>query len=235
MLRANIIIQARINSSRLPAKTLIRLPCGNTMIEAVVFRLKFIERRLNASFNLVVACPETDEPIFSDIFKETDVTVCSGSEENVAARYLSTLQFMEANECIRVTGDNPYICEDFFKFCLEKSLSMQNGKCISFYGKKLLPNGTIASCISKKFLENVVDSRCKIAHEHMVISEDQTIIGNILEEDIPAEFTWPTGRFCLDTVEDLYFIYDNYNILNNVRTIRDLKSQLPTRIGDFSY
>lgn len=120
------IIQARIGSARLPAKVLLPLPTGRTVLEEVIFRC----RQIKGIDVVVAAIPDTSdndilvasaekaaEPYcnhFAEIAERVNksfapVQTIRGPEHNVLARYALAAHIVDADVIMRVTADCPMI------------------------------------------------------------------------------------------------------------------------------
>ena len=110
-----VIIQARLGSSRLPAKVLLPLPTGNTVLEEVVSQCSDI----GDIDHVVVATPEKDLPIIESAVswmmhpnassRFDGFTLVGGSEHNVLARYYQAACRVNADTIMRITADCPMI------------------------------------------------------------------------------------------------------------------------------
>ena len=100
------IIQARLGSTRLPAKVL-RDVQGQTMLKRVVRRVqqcKYIDQVVVATSNETV-----DEPLV-EYCQEEGFDVCQGSHLDVLSRYTDTAIAHKADNIVRITADCPLIC-----------------------------------------------------------------------------------------------------------------------------
>lgn len=91
-----IIIQARLGSTRLPGKIMLKLPSGRTVLEEVVYN-----------------CKQTGMPVCvasnSDLFGMADFI---GSEDDVWQRYVDCAKENAAGIIVRVTSDCPMLTSD---------------------------------------------------------------------------------------------------------------------------
>lgn len=96
------IIQARLRSTRLPAKILLPLPTGRTVLEEVVYRCKQATR----VHQVVVCSPDSED---CDILRPYTggALWVRGSEEDVLDRYLRAAEISGADIIVRVTSDCP--------------------------------------------------------------------------------------------------------------------------------
>ena len=99
------IIQARMASSRLPAKVLLDI-AGQPMIVRVVERVK----RANTIDRVVIATTTdpSDDPI-KDLCDERGYTCFRGNQFNVLDRYYRAAQLYNAEIVVRITADCPMV------------------------------------------------------------------------------------------------------------------------------
>jgi len=100
------IIQARMGSSRLPGKTLMKVDEKNTILDYVINQLsysKLIDKIIIATTNL----PEDDIICKSLIAQK--INFFRGSPENVLDRYFQCAKKYSIDTIIRITADNPLI------------------------------------------------------------------------------------------------------------------------------
>ncbi|MFN9361836.1 MAG: cytidylyltransferase domain-containing protein [Pseudanabaena sp.] len=100
-----IINQARMTSTRLPAKVMKQV-LGKPLLEYQIERLK----RVKLADQIVVATPinDTDQPII-DLCDRLSITSYRGSEDDVLARYHGAAIKYQAEAIVRVTSDCPII------------------------------------------------------------------------------------------------------------------------------
>src|SRR5689334_21545465 len=114
MTKVVCIVQARLGSSRLPAKVLLPLPTGRTVLEEVLHRCKKIE----GVDEVVLACPPSDEGIFAGVVRFpkgcAHISFPFVDESDVLARYALAASETQADIVIRITADcpllNPGLC-----------------------------------------------------------------------------------------------------------------------------
>jgi spore coat polysaccharide biosynthesis protein SpsF (cytidylyltransferase family) len=93
-----IIIQARLGSTRLPAKVMLKLPSGRSVLEEVVHNCK------QTGYPTVVA---SDMSLF-----DTDFI---GSEDDVWQRYVDCAKAYYFDIIVRVTSDCPLLTADIIE------------------------------------------------------------------------------------------------------------------------
>jgi spore coat polysaccharide biosynthesis protein SpsF len=103
------IIQARIGSTRLPAKVLLPLPNGQIVLRQVIKAA----RQIKGVDRVVVAIPDTT---FDDLLiphlRAENVAYFRGSEEDVLDRYYQAAEWAKADTVMRITADCPLLDPD---------------------------------------------------------------------------------------------------------------------------
>lgn len=104
------IVQARLNSSRLPGKTMLMLPTGRTVIQEVMHRAS----KIKGVDNFAVAIPRGCEPLHNHIVSNSVVngvawSVIVGPEDDVLRRYHIAAWISNADHIMRITADCPCI------------------------------------------------------------------------------------------------------------------------------
>jgi spore coat polysaccharide biosynthesis protein SpsF len=97
------IVQARLNSTRLPGKVLFDL-AGEPMIVRLVQRL----RRCRSLDDIIVAVPDGDAPLIQTLVKHK-IYFLRGSENDVLERTYMAAVCHQAHVIVRVPGDNPLV------------------------------------------------------------------------------------------------------------------------------
>lgn len=98
------IVQARLRSTRLPAKILLPLPTGRTVLEEVIYRCKQAQK----VHQVVVASPDTEDCDVLEPYTAGALWV-RGSEDDVLDRYYRAAKLAGADIVVRVTSDCPVI------------------------------------------------------------------------------------------------------------------------------
>lgn len=99
-----IVIQARLRSSRLPAKIAQKITQDRNLLEFMIQPLKSL------GLPIVIAFPDTEEHRqFSNSLRLDQITYFFGAEENVLDRYLQVAANYGFASVVRVCGDNPFL------------------------------------------------------------------------------------------------------------------------------
>ncbi|MEM3364394.1 MAG: glycosyltransferase family protein [Candidatus Micrarchaeia archaeon] len=102
-MKIGIIIQARMGSTRLPGKSMMKI-CGKPLIWHVIERMKH-----SKNANVIIVATTTskkDNPIVN-LCKKENVPCYRGNEEDVLDRYYCAAKEHNLDIIIRVTGDSP--------------------------------------------------------------------------------------------------------------------------------
>jgi spore coat polysaccharide biosynthesis protein SpsF len=101
-----VVLQARLDSSRLPHKALFPLD-GEPILLRVMEALKGV-----VCDKHILACPQDSEAIFAPIAERLGFALVHGSKENVLQRYCDVIRKFGIDRVIRATGDNPFVFAD---------------------------------------------------------------------------------------------------------------------------
>jgi spore coat polysaccharide biosynthesis protein SpsF len=101
-----VVLQARLDSTRLPGKSL--LPLGEKpLVLAVMEALKGVPADV-----YILACAEDCAVPFRPLAGEAGFTLFPGPKDDVLARYCLAVRQFNIGRVIRATGDNPFVFAD---------------------------------------------------------------------------------------------------------------------------
>lgn len=100
-----ICVQARMGSSRLPGKPLLRV-LGRPLLSYMLERLQSLDA--SASLVLLTTTLPTEQPLL-DIAASLGVATFRGSEENVLERFTLASRYFRATTVVRICGDCPLL------------------------------------------------------------------------------------------------------------------------------
>lgn len=112
-MRIIAILQARLNSSRLPGKVLLPL-AGKPMVQNIYERV----RRAHLIDNAVVTVPDHDASSLEGMGMW--VNAWMSNENDVVGRYLQTADDQGADLIVRIPCDNPVISPDYIDAAIEE-------------------------------------------------------------------------------------------------------------------
>ncbi len=131
-----VIIQARMNSTRLPNKVLANLN-EKSLFEFLVSRLK--KSPLVNEIILATTTNSIDDKL-CEIGKELNLLLVRGSEEDVLSRFFEASKVTDANIFIRVTADCPFIDKLLIEDLISEFLKQKVDYLSNCYPPKL-PDG----------------------------------------------------------------------------------------------
>ena len=196
-------IEARMASTRLPGKVL-KHAVGKPMLELMVERL----RRVPSLDGIVIATTVNppDEPIVA-LAERLGVGWHRGSEMDVTARLLGAAAEHAIDVIVETTGDcpliDPQVVDDCIRAYLESGVDY-----VSNVLERTYPIGMDTQVFATRVLEDV-DRRTHepFDREHGAVficrNPDLYTVKNV---PAPPQFTDPTLRLTLDTIEDYRLI-----------------------------
>lgn len=202
------VIQARIGSTRLPKKVLLKL-CGKTVLEHVVSRVK----QSNRISKIVVATTnQRENDAIVQLCKKMKVGIYRGSENDVLDRYYQAAKMFKADHVVRITADcpliDPKIINDVIKLHLQKKADFTSNAL-----EITLPDGQDTEVFTFKTLKKTwKDSKLASEREHVTIYMEKNpkifkIVSFKYREDLSKK------RWTLDEPRDYEFIRIIYNHL----------------------
>jgi spore coat polysaccharide biosynthesis protein SpsF len=153
-----IILQARLDSSRLPGKSLLPLG-GKPLIVRVMEALNRVPAALR-----ILACPEDSVSAFTPLAAETGFTLFAGPKDDVLGRYCNALHHFGIRRAIRATGDNPFVFADAAAAINAEALALG----ADYGGYSGLPLGAgVESISADALLRAETEAATAFDHEHV--------------------------------------------------------------------
>lgn len=203
------IVQARMGSTRLPAKVLKEI-AGWPLIKHVIHRL----RRAKSVDRIVIATTQnaTDDALVAWLEKnEPDVAIIRGPEDDVLARYRLAVEAHDAAAIIRVNADAPLIDGAFIDHILRVMRLEDSDFVMSLPGEPCIHDG-VDVCSRRGFdilwREGGNDP---VAREHVTAwfkaHQDRVRVSHIR---IPDPWRFSGARLSVDAPADVAFIETIY-------------------------
>ncbi|MGV3504279.1 MAG: cytidylyltransferase domain-containing protein [Adhaeribacter sp.] len=106
--RTGLIIQARLNSSRLPGKVLLRLPQqgDQTILDHIIARGRLVQPRPEI---ILATSTNQENAVLEWEANKNGIHFFRGEEEDVLARYYHAACAFELETIVRLTADNPFV------------------------------------------------------------------------------------------------------------------------------
>ena len=175
-----VIVQARLGSTRLPAKVLLPLPTGRTVLEEVLYRAK----QIPGVDVVVAAIPDTAENDIVEAmalrelerlnadrdrhdlvaFGSTRVhRTVRGPEHDVLARYVKAAEAVKADVIMRITADCPLIDPKVCGAVLALRDSQLADYASNAWPARSYPHGLDCEVFTRALLE-LANAHCDCGH-----------------------------------------------------------------------
>lgn len=222
------IIQARLGSSRLKGKILMKIK-NKTFLEILITRLKK-SKKIN---KIVIATTKKkhDDRIIK-FCKKQKIDYFRGPENNVLKRYYLTAKKFNAQNIVRITSDCPLADPGLIDFMISKYQKKRNIHYLSNTNPPSYPNGFCTEVFSYKVLKY-------FSHKKLTSYEKEHVTpkikkSNFKKMNIKYKKNIHNIRLTIDYKKDINFFkkffkfikYD-YNIsLNKILYLIEKKSNL---------
>jgi len=202
-----IVLQARIDSSRLPGKSLLLLD-GKPLIFRVMEALTNIPSDLR-----ILACPQDSLSSFTPLAQEVGFQILAGPKDDVLERYCLAIRKYSINRLIRATGDNPFVFADA-AISINDEASSHNADYAGFTN---LPYGAGVESVSAPALLRASDeARLPSEREHVCpYLYNHPELFNVYRPVAPSCWHYPDIRITVDTQEDYNRAVELYRALEN--------------------
>jgi spore coat polysaccharide biosynthesis protein SpsF len=200
-LRTVVIIQARMGSTRLPGKIMMKVK-GKTLLEYQLERVK----RSKCIDEVIIATTvkEADDEIVEHC-KKLSVSCFRGSEDDVLSRYYGAAKQYNAEVIVRLTSDCPIIDP----FVIDQVISNYQQHDYDYVSNTIIrsyPRGMDVEVFSFRSLEeSYIRARDSAEREHVTpyIYRNPSLykLGSVAYKNDESEHRWT-----VDTAEDLALI-----------------------------
>ena len=204
-----VILQARIDSSRLPEKSLLPLG-GKPLILRVMEALNRVPAELR-----VLACTEDSVTAFKPLAEKAGFVLIAGSKDDVLERYCHALRTCAIQHFIRATGDNPFVFADAAAAITNEALAL--GADYAGYNSGLPLGAGVESVSAKALFRAESEAVVSYDREHVcpyLYSNPQLFL--LHRPLAPLHWQGPDIRLTVDDQEDyqraqtLYAALDKY-------------------------
>jgi spore coat polysaccharide biosynthesis protein SpsF len=188
------VIQARLDSTRLPGKSLLPLG-GRPLI------LRVMQAFREAPWQVrVLACPADCAAAFGPLAAEAGFALLEGPKDDVLARYALAARRFALDRIVRVTGDNPFTFPDAAA-ALAREAELLGADYAGYTG---LPYGAGAEVISAEALfraEALAEQPFEREHvcPYLYTHPEQFLLHRPLA---PRRWQAPALRLSVDTIQD---------------------------------
>jgi spore coat polysaccharide biosynthesis protein SpsF len=204
-----LILQARLDSTRLPGKALLLLG-GKPLLLRVMEALNRVRADLR-----VLACPEDCAASFAPLAAEAGFELSPGPKDDVLARYGIAVRRFKVDRVIRAPGDNPFVFADAAGRIADERTET-NADYAAYAG---LPHGAGVEAINAEaLLRAEKEARMPADREHVCpYLYNHPDVFTLHRPLAPACWQGPSLRVTVDTPEDLRRAERLYAALDRIR------------------
>jgi spore coat polysaccharide biosynthesis protein SpsF len=197
-LRAAIVLQARMGSSRLPGKSLAPI-AGRTLLARVVERL-----RMRADLPVVLATTTLlEDDLLCEEAERLDIAVLRGSADDVLGRFAFAASVLGVSAIVRATADNPAVDLDSPYRTLE-ILQRSGADYVVDYGLPL--GGTVEAMAVPALVRAAALATDAYDREHVTPFIRRDARSRAVDSLAPTALRRPDLRFTVDTADDLDYM-----------------------------
>lgn len=190
-----VLIQARLGSSRLPAKAALDMH-GMPLLARVIDRCRL------SRFDPEICVATSDLPeddVLSDIAKRAGAQVYHGSLENARERMLGAADQMQADAFLRVTGDNPFTEPALIDALITEKRAASDCPYL-VHNMAQAVYGTASEMVDVSALKDHLHTLPEIGKQHVTSGLAQLDTARILQP--PTSLSDPALSLTVDTYED---------------------------------
>lgn len=208
------IIQARMQSSRLPGKILLPLPFDS---ETPLLSWPVKELKKSKLINKIILATslQPENKILQDFADEAGIYYYEGSEQNVLSRFIETCDSHNLDVGIRITGDNPVIDIDLIEEVIILHIRDKNDFTYSID----LPVGMNIEVFDPKALLSIsqIENLAEVEKEHVTLNFRRDNSFKVFCHTFPAYPLMDKIRTTVDYPND-------YAVLNIVAQIANISA-----------
>lgn len=205
------IVQARMGSTRLPGKVLMKLDEHNTVLDYVIQQLKHC-KNIDKIIVATTLLKQDDE--IEKLTKNNDIVCFRGDSSNVLDRFYQCAKLHSLTTVIRITADNPLIDP----IVVEKVIIQFKQKNYDYVTNTLVrsfPYGTEVEVFSFEALEEAwrsakQDTEREHVTPYLYNNPEKFRIHNVMNDHDVSSLRWT-----VDQIEDLTLVR---NIVSKITT-----------------
>lgn len=222
------VVQARMSSSRLPGKVMMKLS-GRPIIWHIVNRIGECK---NVDKTIVATSKLSSDDILADFCVNSGIEIFRGSLENVLSRYTDLIDIYCSEYVVRITGDCPLISPGFIDFQIEK-LKYYDADLVWMRNKVNILEGQ--AVYSSRLLEKVkknVSYKEDLEHVGSLFISKNPNLFKIIGIETSKDISKLNYRFSVDELKDYKFMKQIYSNLwkNNPISFKDALNYLENNI-----
>jgi spore coat polysaccharide biosynthesis protein SpsF (cytidylyltransferase family) len=152
MYRIGMVLQARMDSSRLPGKALLYFQ-NKTILEHCFKPMIKVDFSSHKVIPIIATTKREVDDLICEISDRNNIEVYRGATENVFQRYYSVLKNHKLEIVVRLTADNPFISPAAISEAIELMLSNMDKPSIVTTRGTGLPVGLDVECFNRAAME----------------------------------------------------------------------------------
>lgn len=211
-MKISCIIQARVGSTRLPKKVLLKIQ-GKEILIHVLERVSYSKK---IDKIIVATTLDSDDDEIETIvqgYNFSRVKVFRGSEEDVLDRYYQAAKETGADIIVRITSDCPLIDWNLIDQIITEFQKGDYDYVSNVLDRRTYPRGLDVECFSFTILEkmwNICKEKREREHVTTYVRENQTLFRT---KNIEQDVDWSILRWTVDEKDDLKLIKIIYDKL----------------------
>ncbi|MDA7810729.1 glycosyltransferase family protein [Candidatus Pelagibacter sp.] len=203
MINFGAIIEARLGSTRLPGKVMLKVN-NQPLIFQLIKRLKFVK---NIDQIIVATTLNKKDDVICDFLKKNKINFFRGSEDNVVDRVLKAAKKFKIKNIVQVTGDCPLI-DPYIVSQVIETFKSNNFDFVSNANIRTYPDGMDVSIFSTKNLNKLsklTKNKFDLEHVTLYFRRKKNIFShcNIMA---PLNLHYPKLGLTLDEKNDYHLI-----------------------------
>jgi len=199
--KATAIIQARMGSSRLPGKVLLKV-MDKTILEYVVERVR---KARNVGDLIIATTTKKDDLKIVNLAKKLGIKVFCGSEADVLERYYQAATLFKAKHIIRITSDCPLIDPGIIDNVIDSYFESEADYCTNSLSQTF-PDGVDVELFSYGALKDAWENAKLLSEREHVTPYIKNNPDKFKIVSLKNSINLQDKRWTLDREEDFIFI-----------------------------
>jgi spore coat polysaccharide biosynthesis protein SpsF len=213
MKNIDVIIQARMGSTRLPGKVMKKIE-DKVVLDHVIDRVSIAKNIRN-----IIICTTTLEQdnIIVKHCKQRNIKYFRGSEKNVLNRYYETAKFYGSDTIIRLTSDCPLFDPNFIDMMIDKYFELELQYIgPKYYGQHQFPDGFNCEIFSFDILKEAELNANENEREHVSTYIIKKYSSTKYEYDYYCELQNKYNNIKFDELHLSLDTQEDYELIKNI-------------------
>jgi spore coat polysaccharide biosynthesis protein SpsF len=215
-----ITIEARMNSSRLPGKVMLKAN-GQPLLEHMITRLKQLQ---TVDLIVIATTQDASDDLIQALAERLGVGFYRGSEDDVLGRVVAAGERFNASVIVSLTGDCPLIDTGI----VDQTIRVFNNNSLAYVSNSHIrsyPDGMDVQVFSLDTLKKASAlAKSKLEREHTTLSiRRNPILFPALHLVAPGHLHWPELGLTLDEEPDYVFICEILRRLKDIGKSKDYR------------